>query len=130
MQVKEVIEYQQLNRWSDEKQDYEYYDGDIETSRKYIQANYTVALDTSGMGADLNQIVVWHNIKKTMVARFGIEHMNEEKLALASVEIAKYYNDALIVPEVNFSHAICDYIIGLGYSKIYITGNCHHRESN
>lgn len=122
-EIKEKKEYQQLVKWDAIEQDYKYYDGDIELGVKITQANYTIGIDTSGMGADLNQIVVWHNIKKKMVARFEIEQMNEEKLAAVAVEIAKYYNNGLIAPEVNYSHAICDYIIELGYKNIYVTEN-------
>ncbi len=118
---KEVVEYEQLAKWNEEKQDYEYVDGDLEVARKYVYANYTVAIDTSGMGADWNRFSVWHNIKKKKVARFSVKSMNEEKLAAIAVEIAKYYNNAMIAPEVNFSHAICDYILDLGYKNIYLT---------
>ena len=49
--------------------------------------------------------------------------MSEEYLAKIAVEIARYYNNALIAPEVNFSHAICDYMIDEGYENLYITEN-------
>lgn len=122
-EVKEISEYQQLTRFSEEKQAYEYYDSDLEVGRVTVMANYTIGIDTAGMGADYNQIVVWHNIKKKMVARIGIKNISEERLANVVVEIAKYYNNALVVPEVNYSHAICDYMMALGYENIYITEN-------
>jgi hypothetical protein len=118
---REVIEYQQLARFNVNKQQYEYYDGPLETGRITVFANYTIGVDTAGMGADFNQIVIWHNIKKTMVARLGVKNISEERLASIVVEIAKYYNDALVVPEVNYSHAICDYMMALGYDKIFLT---------
>ena len=122
-EVKEEVEYNQLVRFSEELQDYEYYNGDIEIARTKVYANYTIAVDTSGLGADFNQVVVWHNIKKTMVARFGIQKINEEKLAKIVVEIAQFYNDGMIVAEVNYSHAIYDYILDLGYTNCYYTEN-------
>ena len=91
------VEMNQLVRYNEDIQDYEYVDGDIEVARSEVFANYTLAVDTSGLGADYNQLVVWHNIKKTMVARFGIKNINEEKLAKIVVEVAQYYNDALVV---------------------------------
>jgi hypothetical protein len=118
---KEELEYNQLVRYNEELQDYEYIDGEIEMARTKIYANYTIAVDTSGLGADYNQIVVWHNIKKVMVARFGIKNINEERLAKIVVEIAEYYNYGLIVAEVNYSHAIYDYILDLGYKNLYYT---------
>lgn len=120
-EVKFEVEYNQLVRYNEELQDYEYYDGDIEVAKTKVFANYTLAVDTSGLGADFNQVVVWHNIKKTMVARFGIKNINEERLAKIVVEIATYYNNAMIVAEVNYSHAIYDYIVDLGYKNLYYT---------
>jgi hypothetical protein len=117
---KKEIEYQQLTRWSDELQDYEYYDTDIAIAEHYVEANYTVGLDTSGSGTDPNRLVVWHNIKDCMVAAFGKLHMSESEMARLCVEVAKYYNDALIAVETNYSHAVCDYIIEEGYDKMYI----------
>jgi hypothetical protein len=122
-EMKELIEYQQLTRWNDEEQKYEFYDGEVEVGRTTVFANYTIGVDTAGMGADYNQVVVWHNIKKKMVARIGIKNINEERLANVIVEIARYYNDALVVPEVNYSHAICDYMMAKGYDKLYLTEN-------
>ena len=117
----ELIEYQQLTRWNMKEQKYEYYDGDVEVGRTTVFANYTIGVDTAGMGADYNQVVVWHNTKKKMVARLGIKNISEEKLASIVVEIARYYNDALVIPEVNYSHAICDYMMALGYDRIFLT---------
>jgi len=120
---KEIIEHEQLTRWNVEKQKYEYYDGPLEVAKRTVYANYTVAVDTSGMGANWNQVVVWHNITKEMVAKFTIKNLNEERLANVVVEIAKYYFYALIACEVNYSHAIYDYIVALGYKNLYFTEN-------
>jgi hypothetical protein len=122
-EIKQIIEYQQLARYNQDKQKYEYYDSDLQIGTNTVMANYTIGVDTAGMGADYNQVVVWHNIKKKMVARIGIKNISEERLAKVVVEIAKYYNDALVVPEVNYSHAICDYMMALGYNHIYVTEN-------
>jgi hypothetical protein len=122
-EVRDEVEYNQLVRYNEDMQDYEYYNGDIEVSNSKVYANYTLAVDTSGLGADYNQLVVWHNINKTMVARFGIKNINEEKLAKIVVEIAQYYNNSMVVAEVNYSHAIYDYILELGYNNCYYTEN-------
>lgn len=120
---KEIKKYNQKTRWNEENQEYEYYDGDILEEEKTVYANYTVGVDTAGMGANWNQIVVWHNVKKIMVARLGVKILNENKLAKVIVEIAKFYNNALVIPEVNFSHALCDYMLELGYKNIYLLEN-------
>jgi len=122
-EMKEVVEYNQLTRFNEEIQQYEYYNGDIEVSRTEVYANYTLAVDTSGLGADYNQVVVWHNIKKKMVARIGIKNISEEKLAKVVVEIARLYNNSIVGAEVNYSHAIYDYIQDLGYTHCYFTEN-------
>jgi len=119
----EEVEYNQLVRYNEDLQDYEYYNGDIEVARTKVMANYTVAVDTSGLGADFNQVVVWHNIKKKMVARIGIKNISEEKLAKVVVEIAELYNNSIVGAEVNYSHAIYDYITDLGYKNCYYTEN-------
>ena len=102
---KEIIEYQQLTRWNDDKQDYEYYDSDIMVAKKTVFANYTIGIDTAGMGADFSVFRVWHNIKKTLVASLRVKNLSEERLANIAIEIARMYFDAMIAPEVNFSHA-------------------------
>ena len=122
-EVKEDIEYEQLVRFNEEKQDYEYYDGEVEVGRKMVHANYTIGVDTSGMGADWNHVVVWHNVKKNMVARFSIKNIREELLALIIVEIGNYYFGAKIAVETNYSHAIYDYILKTGYDNLYYTEN-------
>lgn len=122
-EIKEIVEYEQLSRWSIKKQEYEYYDGTLEVARKQVYANYTVGVDTSGMGADWNQIAVWHNITKKMVARLAIKNLPEQYLAKVVVEIAKYYFDAMIAVEVNYSHALYDYMIDEGYKNFYFTEN-------
>ena len=58
---KEIIEYQQLTRWNDDKQDYEYYDSDIMVAKKTVYANYTIGIDTAGRSISVFR--VWHNIK-------------------------------------------------------------------
>lgn len=119
----EEIEYHKKAEWNNELQKYEMVNTELVVGKSYRYANYTLGIDTSGMGEDVTQMCVWHNIKKERVARFEIKKMSEEYLAKIAVEIAKYYNNALIAPEVNFSHAICDYMIDEGYENLYITEN-------
>lgn len=119
----EEIEYHRKAEWNDELQKYEMVNTELVVGKSYRYANYTLGIDTSGMGEDVTQMCVWHNIKKERVARFETKKMSEEYLAKVAVEIARYYNNALIAPEVNFSHAICDYITDEGYENLYITEN-------
>ena len=120
---RERVEYEQIAVWSDEHQDYIYVDGSLEVARKTETANYTIGVDTSGLGRDRNVIVVWHNTKKKMVARLIKKNISERDLAKVVVEIARLYNDALLAPEANFSHSLIDFIIEEGYTKIYLHEN-------
>ncbi|MDA3931706.1 MAG: hypothetical protein PF513_03125 [Tenericutes bacterium] len=114
--------YQQKSVWDDDLQDYKYVDTELLLEEREYQTPYTLGLDTSGMGADKNQIVVINNITKALACRFEIKNLSERFLAKIAVEIAIMYNDAKIAPEVNYSHAICDYIMeDEKYTNIYIT---------
>jgi len=121
--------YAQKSVWSDEKQAYEYVNTDLVVEEIKYRTPYTIGIDTSGMGADYNQVVVVNNVTKTVAARFGKNNIAEENLAKVVVEIAKMYNDALIVPEVNYSHEICNYIMKLGYKNLYITESVVRQDS-
>lgn len=122
-EIQQVKTYVQKREWSYEKQEWEYVNTDTILEEREIKIQYTVGVDTSGMGADFNQIVVVNNKTKEVVARYGKKMISEEQLAMIAVEIAQYYHDALIVPEVNYSHEITNFIKKLGYNKIYLTEN-------
>jgi len=113
--------YSQKAEWSEEKQEYVFIDTDVILEEIHYQTPYTIGIDTSGMGADYNQLVVVNNVTKKVAARFGKKNMPEEQLAAVAVEIAEIYHNAMIVPEVNYSHEICNYIIKLGYKNLFIT---------
>lgn len=112
--------YAKKAQWSYEKQKYDYVDTELLLEEKTYLIPYTVGIDTAGLGSNYNQIVVVNNVTKKTAARFGIKIIPEKALATVAVEIAKMYNNALIVPEVNYSPEICNYIIDLGYKRIYV----------
>ena len=120
--------YAQKSQWNYDTQQYEYVDTDLVVEEKSFKTLYTVGIDTSGMGADYNQIVVVNNVTKEMVARYGKKSIAEEQLAMIAVEIAKKYHNALIVPEVNYSHEITNFITKLGYKNLYLTENLARRD--
>lgn len=120
--------YAKKAEWSYEKQEYVYVDTELLLEKVRYKTPYTIGVDTSGLGADWNQVVVINNITKAMAARFGIKTINDEELAKIVVEIARMYNDALIAPEVNFSHEICNYILKLGYENVYFTENIQRED--
>lgn len=111
--------YAQRSQWSYKKQAYEYVDTDLLLEEKTYKRQYTIGIDTAGLGSDHNQIAVVDNETKELVARFGQKIISEKGLALVAVEIAKMYNNALIAPEVNYSPEICNYILD-EYKNVYI----------
>jgi hypothetical protein len=121
-------EFAQRHEWSDEEQKYVQVQTDLIVEEYNYKIPYTIGVDTSGMGADYNQVVVVNNITKKVAARFEKKNIPEEQLALVVVEIAKMYNDALIAPEVNYSHEICNYIVKYGYKNIYITETVNRQD--
>jgi len=121
--------YAQHAQWSDDLQEYELVDTDLVLEEIHYQTPYTIGVDTSGMGADYNQVVVINNVTKKVAARFGKKSVPEEDLASIVVEIAKMYHNALIVPEVNYSHEICNFIQKLGYKNMYITESLNRQDA-
>ena len=121
--------YAQKAEWNFDKQEYEYVDTDLLLEENSFMRPYTVGVDTSGFGADKNQVVVVDNISKKSVARFGIKNLSEELLAKVVVEIARMYNNALVAPEVNYSHEIVNFILKEGYKNIYVTENINRQDN-
>ena len=121
-------EFAQRHDWSDKEQKYVQVQTDLIVEEYNYKIPYTIGVDTSGMGADYNQVVVVNNITKKVAARFEKKNIPEEQLALVVVEIAKMYNDALVAPEVNYSHEICNYIVKYGYKNIYITETVNRQD--
>lgn len=121
--------YAKRMEYSEAAQDYIEVDTDLLVEEHTYQHNYTMGIDTSGMGADKNQIVVVDNATKQMVARFEKKNIGEELLAKIAVEIARKYNDALIAPEINYSHAITGFILKEGYKNMYMMENIARQDN-
>lgn len=115
--------YQQKSVFNPETRQYEYVDTDIVVDEQTYITPYTIGVDTSGLGQDVNQIIVINNVTKKLSARYSKVNMGEEELAKAIIEIAKMYNNALVAVETNYSHEICNYIAKLGYTRLYVTEN-------
>ena len=128
-EIRQEVVYAKKSEWNFEKQAYEYVDTDLIVEEKTIKKSYTLGIDTSGLGSDNNQIVVIDNKTKKMVARYGKKNISEENLAKIAVEIARKYHNALIVPEVNYSHEICNYIQKEGYKNLYMTENITRQDA-
>lgn len=123
-EIEEITDYDQVAEFSEEEQKYIYVDTDLIVGVRYRFANYLIAIDTSGSGQDRNVISVWHTAKKRKVAQWIRKTISEELLAKVAVEVAKIYNNAMIAPEVNFSHSLVGFIVDVeGYKNLYIMEN-------
>lgn len=128
-QVEEKKIYAKRMEYSEEEQRYVEVETELVIEEQLFQHNYTIGIDTSGMGADKNQIVVIKNATKEMVARFEKKNISEELLAKIAVEIACMYNNALIAPEINYSHAITGFILNEGYKHMYMMENMARQDN-
>lgn len=116
----EKVEYQKKAEWNDETKTYEMIDTDLVIERNKFMTPYTVAVDTSGYGEDFNIFAVVDNITGNLVAKLKVKNLDEMQIAQISVEIAKFYNNAFIAPETNFSHEVADKIVNtLKYKNVY-----------
>ena len=116
----EILEYDKVVEFDEEQQKYVYVETDLLLGKKYRYANYLISIDTSGSGQDNNYISVWHTYHKRKVAHWKRKTISEEDLAKVAVEIARYYNNAIIAPETNYSHSLVGFIEDLGYTNLYI----------
>lgn len=80
---------------------------------------YVLSCDTSGSGLDNNVIYVLNGITGKTVAKYVTRRIDEHNLAMIINEIGRKYNEALVVVENNYSHAIYDYLKELGYKRLY-----------
>lgn len=119
-EVQRIIEYAKRTEWDYATQSYIQKDTDEPIGTTIRKGNYVVAVDTSGSGQDKNVITVWHTYKKRKVAQWVKTQISEEDLAKVCIEVAKMYHDAVIAPEVNFSHSLCGFI-EKEYTNIYLT---------
>lgn len=122
-EVIEQIEYGDKVIFDEESQSWVNIHNNIIVGQTTRLANYTIGIDTSGLGQNWNVIAVWHNIKKKCVAVWRQQTISEELLAVVSSYIGKKYNEALIACETNFSHAVYDYLVALKYKKLYLREN-------
>jgi hypothetical protein len=119
-EIKEEIEYGDKVVFDEKEQRWVNIHNDIIVGQTTRVANYTLGIDTAGLGQNKNVIAVWHNIKKECVAVWRQQTISEELLADVAIAIAKKYNDALIACETNFSHAVYDYLTARGYKNLYL----------
>lgn len=122
-EIFEEIEYGDKVVFDDKEQKWVNIHNDIIVGQTTRVANYTIGIDTSGLGQNWNVIAVWHNIKKKCVAVWRQQTISEEKLADVAIAIGNKYHEALIACETNYSHSVYDYLVAKKYKQLYLREN-------
>ncbi|MBQ7308049.1 MAG: hypothetical protein IJW82_05945 [Clostridia bacterium] len=82
-------------------------------------APYVIGVDISGMGSDYNAAKVVNNITKSTCATLHIQNINEDLLADQLYCLGKYFNEALIGVETNYSILTNRELEKLNYPNLY-----------
>jgi len=80
---------------------------------------YILAADTAGDGSDMNVAYVIDNVTGEDIAYFEVDN-DEVLFAKQMYAVGRYYNNALVAPEINFSTFPLLEIQRLGYDNIYV----------
>lgn len=105
-------------RWDVLRGEYRDYEID-ETDIIEYQRPYVMGVDTSGLGKDKNVVYVLDGISGEVVGKYSEKVISEHNLAKVIKEIGRYYNNALVVCETNYSHSVYDVLEELGYKALY-----------
>ena len=81
---------------------------------------YVGVCDPNDEGSDYNAVVIIDNFNGEQVASFITRELTHDKIAYQFYLLGKKYNDALLSNEMNRGGAIMDYLIKLGYPKLYV----------
>lgn len=82
---------------------------------------YVIGADTAGTGEDYFCAKVIDNTNQKCVATLHIKNMDEDLFALQLYCLGKYYNNALIGVETNFSRHPVRVLRKLGYENLYVS---------
>lgn len=80
---------------------------------------YVIGADTAGEGSDWFVAQVIDNVTGVQAAVLR-QHYDEDVFAKQLYCLGKYYNDALLAPEVNFSTFPTRLLSMMGYGKLYV----------
>lgn len=81
---------------------------------------YVIGIDPArGKGIDNTIFQVIDNISGEQVAIYFNHNEDNDISAAKSVLLAKYYNDALLVPETNTTDAFVKFYMRIGYTNVY-----------
>ena len=80
---------------------------------------YVIGADTAGVGKDFFCAKVIDNVSGRVVATMRKQYIDEDLFAEQLYCLGKYYNDALIGVETNFSYQPVRHLRALGYENLY-----------
>lgn len=89
-------------------------------------APYAIGGDTAGTGTDYFTAKVIHNMTGRTVATFRQQRMDDDLYAEQMFCLGKYYNDAMIGIEINYSRQPTRYLVTLGYPNMYMRETIDH----
>ncbi len=90
-----------------------------ESNGKIRKKPYVIGADTAGVGKDYFTAKVIDNTCGRVVATLRKQYIDEDLFAEQLYCLGKYYNDALIGIETNFSRQPTRHIMSLGYQNLY-----------
>lgn len=94
--------------------------GDITIFEEPLETeSYCIGGDTAGSGEDYFTAVVVKNSDAKTVAQYKVKRIDEDLYARQIYCLGKYYNDALVAIEVNFSVTPIRELIELDYPCLY-----------
>ena len=88
---------------------------------KEYRKPYVIGADTAGTGEDYFTAKVIDNITSRSVATLRIQHIDEDLFAEQLYCLGKYYNNALIAVETNYSRHPIRHLRSLGYENLYLS---------
>ncbi len=90
--------------------------------RPVSNVKYVVGADTSGEGSDFYTAFVLRNDTGAQVASVAIDLRSADCAPFVEILycLGKYYNDALVAPEINFNYQVVSELARLRYPKIYV----------
>ena len=88
---------------------------------KILKKPYVIGADTAGTGTDYFTAKVIDNVTGRCVATLRKQYIDEDLFAEQLFCLGKFYNDALIAVETNYSRHPVRHLKSLGYENLYMS---------
>jgi phage terminase large subunit len=86
-----------------------------------LKKPYVIGADTAGTGEDYFTAKVIDNTSGKCVATLRKQHIDEDLFAEQLYCLGRFYNDALIGVETNYSTHPVRHLLSLGYENLYVS---------